>query len=153
MNIYTLQREQFIAKPVDEVFNFFSDARNLEVITPAWLKSHILTTETIHMRIGTRIRYALRWHGIPLKWITEIEEWNPPHRFIDVQIKGPYKLWRYTHQFLPAGQGTHMLDRVEYSLPFAPLARVLHHAWIRRDLDAIFDYRAIRIHSFSLSTP
>ena len=95
----------------------------------------------MEIRQGAVIAYSLRVRGIPLKWLTEIERWNPPFEFIDVQLKGPYKLWRHTHRFVEAEGGTRILDRVDYALPFGPLGRLVHRLQVARDLEKVFDYR------------
>ena len=142
---YTLRRRQWIPRPIDEVFVFFSDARNLEEITPSWLGFRILTAGPIRIAGGTRIRYRLRLHGIPVGWETEIREWNPPNRFVDVQLRGPYQLWHHTHRFEPKDGGTLMTDIVRYRLPLGIIGRVVHHLKVRRDVERIFDYRAEQI--------
>ena len=131
-------------RPLDEVFAFFSDARNLETLTPAWLKFHVLTApDTI--AAGVHIQYRLAWHGIPLRWTTEITRWNPPHDFEDIQLSGPYKLWRHTHGFQARDGGTHMTDAVDYALPLGFLGRLAHALQVRRNVEKIFDYRYDRI--------
>jgi ligand-binding SRPBCC domain-containing protein len=140
-----LQREQWIARPIEEVFAFFADATNLEAITPPWLRFRILSPGPIAMRPGALIVYRLRWGWLPLRWVTEIEEWQPPFRFADVQLRGPYALWHHTHSFEPHDGGTLMRDRVRYALPLGPLGRLAHRLFVRRDLEAIFDYRAKKV--------
>lgn len=142
---YILHREQWIARPVDEVFAFFADAHNLEVITPPWLGFKILSMSTDSIEEGTTIRYRLRLHGIPVYWRTDISEWSPPHRFVDEQTKGPYKLWRHTHRIEAHGGRTKMIDEVQYSLPFGVLGRIVHAVKVRRDVSRIFDYRRQQI--------
>lgn len=142
---FILQREQTIPRPIDEVFAFFADAHNLEAITPPWLGFRILTPAPIAMREGMRILYRLRWHRLPLRWTTEIRRWDPPRLFVDVQQRGPYRLWEHTHEFEPVPGGTRMRDTVEYALPFGLLGRLAHAGWVRRDLQTIFDYRARRV--------
>lgn len=143
--IYILRREQWIARPMDEVFTFFADAHNLEAITPPWLGFKILFMSTDCIEEGTTIRYRLRLHGIPIDWLTEICEWNPPHSFVDEQIKGPYRQWRHTHRFEAHGSRTKMVDEVRYSLPFGVLGRLVHKVKVRRDVNRIFDYRRLQI--------
>lgn len=143
--IYILRREQWIARPMDEVFTFFADAHNLEAITPPWLGFKILFMSTDCIEEGTTIRYRLRLHGIPIDWLTEICEWNPPHSFVDEQIKGPYRQWRHTHRFEAHGSRTKMVDEVRYSLPFGVLGRLVHEVKVRRDVNRIFDYRRLQI--------
>jgi ligand-binding SRPBCC domain-containing protein len=136
-------REQRIPRPIAEVFAFFADAHNLEAITPPWLRFRILRVSEGEIRQGTLIDYALRLHGIPLRWRTEITEWAPPHRFVDSQISGPYRLWHHEHTFSPDGENaTTMRDRVTYRLPFGVLGRGVHALMVRRDVAKIFDYRA-----------
>jgi ligand-binding SRPBCC domain-containing protein len=147
MQVYNLHREQWIQRPREEVFSFFSDAGNLDLITPAWLSFRMLTPTPIEMAVGTKLDYRLRWHGVPLRWTTEIIEWDPPNGFVDIQLKGPYRLWHHTHRFLPEAGGTRIVDHVRYAVPFGIAGRLLHGLSIRRDVEAIFDYRAERSHA------
>jgi ligand-binding SRPBCC domain-containing protein len=140
-----IQREQWIARPIEDVFDFFSDAPNLERITPPWLHFSVITPEPIRMCAGTMIDYRLRWHHIPLRWTTLIEVWDPPHRFVDTQLRGPYRLWHHTHTFESRSGGTSIRDDVRYRLPLGRLGDLLHRLRIRRDLEFIFDDRARRI--------
>ena len=142
---YRLRREQWIARPIHEVFAFFADARNLEKITPPWLGFNILSMSTESITEGTVIRYRLRLHGISVHWRTEICKWNPPHGFIDEQTKGPYKLWRHTHSFEAHGERTKMIDDVQYAMPFGVLGRIVHALKVRGDVNRIFDYRRLTI--------
>jgi len=145
MTIHTIKREQFIPQPTPAVFDFFQRAENLESITPPWLRFRILTPLPIAMRQGAMIRYRLRLRGLGITWLTEIAQWNPPWEFVDVQIKGPYRLWRHTHRFFRVGGGTRMTDTVEYSLGFGILGELAHRVVVAADLARIFDYRALRI--------
>jgi ligand-binding SRPBCC domain-containing protein len=139
---HTLTREQRLPAPPDEVFPFFADAGNLEAITPPWLNFHIVTPRPIDMRVGTLIEYRLTLHRVPVAWLTRIEEWVPGERFVDAQIHGPYALWHHTHEFEPDGDGTLMRDTVRYALPFGPLGEIARRAFVARDLQRIFDFRA-----------
>ncbi|MDA0684082.1 MAG: SRPBCC family protein [Bacteroidetes bacterium] len=140
MITHTLQSEQWIERPRDEVFSFFSDASNLERITPSELKFKILSPQPIEMKTGALIDYQLVLAGIPFKWKTEITDWNPPHSFKDTQLKGPYAKWIHTHAFEDHGDRTRIVDTVEYSLPLSPLGDL---AWpiIRFQLSRIFAHR------------
>lgn len=144
MATYTLHREQYIDRPLSEVFEFFSDARNLEAITPEWLKFEVITPR-IELRAGTIIDYRLKWHGIPIAWKTEIVEWNPPHGFVDTQLKGPYTLWHHRHSFTAEGGGTRMADIVRYRLPLGFLGDIAHRLTVGRDLERVFDFRRKQI--------
>ena len=142
---HVLRREQRLPGPPAAVFPFFADAGNLEAITPAWLAFRIVTPRPIEMHVGALIEYRLRLHGVPVSWLTRIEEWDAdpvrPH-FVDAQLTGPYRLWHHTHEFEPDGLGgTVMRDTVRYTLPFGPLGEVARRLFVARDLEAIFDHR------------
>jgi ligand-binding SRPBCC domain-containing protein len=143
--LHTFRREQSIPRTPAEVFAFFADARNLEVLTPPWLGFQILTPGPIQIAAGARIKYRLGLHGIPLRWTTEIRHWEPPLRFVDVQLSGPYQLWHHTHRFEACQAGTRMTDVVKYRLPFGAIGRALNALAVRRDIERIFDYRFARI--------
>src|SRR5512135_1279037 len=132
---YLIEREQWLARPIEEVFAFYGDATNLEAITPAWLRFFVITPAPIAMRAGTLIEYRLRWRRMPLRWTTIIEAWEPPHRFVDTQLQGPYRLWHHTHTFEAQMGGTLIRDEVRYRLPLGWLGVVLHRLGIRRDLE------------------
>jgi ligand-binding SRPBCC domain-containing protein len=138
-----ITREQEVPRRPDEVFPFFADAGNLEAITPPWLGFRIVAPEPTEMRVGTLIAYRLRLHGVPVSWLTRIEEWVPGRRFVDQQMHGPYRLWHHVHEFEPIrdGRGTLMRDTVRYALPLGPLGELAQRAFVRRDLERIFDFR------------
>ena len=142
---HTLRREQRIPRPIDQVFTFFSDAHNLEELTPPWLRFHVLSPRGIAIRKNTELNYRLRLHGISISWKTEIRIWDPPHRFVDLQRKGPYRLWHHTHLFEPFNGGTKMTDVVRYRLPFGILGRLAQAMFVDRDVEKIFDYRYEKI--------
>lgn len=133
-----LTRSIWLPRPRDEVFAFFSDAHNLEQLTPPFLRFEVLTPAPIPMRAGALIDYRLRLRGIPIRWRTEIAEWDPPRRFVDVQLRGPYRLWRHTHEFSDENGGTRCDDRVEYLVPGGALVAKL---FVQRDVERIFEYR------------
>jgi ligand-binding SRPBCC domain-containing protein len=142
MRVHVLEREQRIAAPPEDVFPFFQDAYNLEAITPPFLGFRVVTPRPVDMRVGALIEYRLRLHGVPVRWRTRIEMFDPPHTFVDVQLSGPYRLWHHTHVFEPDGRGgTLMRDRVRYALPLGPLGGVAHLLFVRRDLRRIFEFR------------
>jgi ligand-binding SRPBCC domain-containing protein len=125
-----------------EAFEFFADAFNLEAITPPWLQFALDTPGPIEMRVGTLIRYRMRLHGLPVRWLTRIDAWEPGRCFEDVQVRGPYRVWRHSHTFAEHERGTLMRDRVRYALPLGPLGELAHATLVRPDLRRIFDYRA-----------
>lgn len=141
-----LRREQRLPGTPEEVFAFFADARNLEALTPPLLRFRVITPGPIAMGAGTLIRYRLRVHGVPVSWLTEIREWDPPYGFVDEQLKGPYALWHHTHTFEPADDGgTLMRDVVRYRVGLGPLGALATALVVRRDVEAIFDFRAAQI--------
>ena len=144
---YTLAFTQQVARPLPEVFNFFSQAENLEELTPPWLNFKILKAEPQPVQQGTLIDYSLRVHGIPLRWRSEIVEWEPPHRFVDLQLRGPYKLWRHEHRFEDHDGGTLISDRVELALPLGVLGRMVYKIKVRSDVQEIFAFRKGKISS------
>jgi ligand-binding SRPBCC domain-containing protein len=147
MPVHVLRREQRLPGPPEAVFPFFADARNLEAITPPLLQFRLLTPEPIQMGVGTFLQYALRLRGVPVRWDTLIQAWDPPHRFVDVQVRGPYRLWHHTHELEPldGGTATLMRDTVRYALGFGPFGEIARRAVVERDLEAIFAFRAERV--------
>jgi ligand-binding SRPBCC domain-containing protein len=144
MTVHELIREQVVPRPLPETFAFFSRARNLQAITPPWLRFEVLTPEPIAMRTGTVIEYRLRLHGIALRWTARIEDWREGRAFVDRQIRGPYRVWHHRHEFQAHADGTLVRDHVHYALPLGPLG-ALAHGRVRRDLDRIFDFRAAAV--------
>ncbi|QDU31279.1 Polyketide cyclase / dehydrase and lipid transport [Anatilimnocola aggregata] len=138
---YVLERAQLIPRSRDEVFAFFADAGNLQMITPPWLHFRILTQLPLEMRTGALIEYRLRLYGLPIWWRTRIEEYEPCERFVDRQLRGPYKRWHHTHEFSETPAGTLMKDTVRYQLPFGPLGTLTHRLTVQRLLKRIFDFR------------
>jgi ligand-binding SRPBCC domain-containing protein len=146
MRVHTLTREQELPGTPEEVFDLFADARNLEAITPPLLRFEVVTPGAIEMRVGTLIQYRLRLHGLHFSWLTSIQAWDPPHRFVDQQIRGPFALWHHTHELFPSGAGaTRMRDTVRYAIGFGPAGELAHRLLVRRDLDTIFDFRARKV--------
>lgn len=145
MKTHVLEREQWIPRELSTVFDFFANAENLGRITPDWMHFRILSPLPIEMRKGTRIDYTIRLAGVPMRWRTRIETWEPGRCFSDVAERGPYALWEHTHSFTGHEGGVLMVDRVRYALPLGPLGRVAHALAVRAMLSAIFDYRFQRI--------
>lgn len=141
MSEHILERTQIIKRPREEVFDFFADAVNLEEITPPELNFKIITAQPIDIKKGCLIDYQLKLRGIPIKWKTEITEWNPPFSFVDTALKSPYKQWIHRHTFEENDAGeTVMKDIVRYRLPLEPLGDLAHFI-VKRELKYIFDYR------------
>lgn len=141
MTIHVLERETVVGAPLGDVFPFFADAKNLERLTPPELRFRIVGDAPANVRAGTLIDYRLKLHGIPFGWRTLIESFEPGVAFVDLQIRGPYKLWRHTHRFEDLGRQTRMFDRVEYEVPFGPLGAIARAIFVTRQVGKIFDYR------------
>jgi len=144
MSDYIREWRAWIDRPRTDVFTFFAEPRNLAVLTPPWLALTIVGAPPV-MEAGTVLDYRLRWLGLPLRWRAFIREYDPPVRFVDVQLLGPYARWEHRHLFLAADGGTWIEDRVTYRLPFGPLGRAAHALLVGRQLDAIWRYRERKI--------
>ncbi|WP_010588343.1 SRPBCC family protein [Schlesneria paludicola] len=142
---YRLSAEQWLPRPLDEVFEFFADAYRLQDLTPPFLNFQVLTPRPVDMFAGTTIDYRLKLHGIPIRWRSEITEWQPPLRFVDRQLKGPYRLWNHLHTFEMKDGGTLVRDIVDYAVPGGAL---IHWLMVRRDLMRIFEYRHGQLASY-----
>ncbi|MEP6848937.1 MAG: SRPBCC family protein [Acidobacteriota bacterium] len=136
-----LTREMTVELARPKVFEFFSDAGNLERITPPALNFHIFTPQPIDLYQGALIEYRLRIYGFRINWRTEISFWDPPFEFVDRELKGPYKQWIHRHTFVELGENRTLIkDEVRYRLPFEPIGDLFH--WlVRWELDRIFDFR------------
>lgn len=140
MRVQVLERSTWVPRPVDEVNGFFADITNLERITPPELRFRIVTPLPVEMREGALIDFRLSLFGVPFNWHSRISRWEPPHRFIDQQLAGPYRQWIHLHEFTAERGGTRMLDRVDYVLPLGLLG-VVGLPLVRRQLARIFDFR------------
>lgn len=146
---FVLIAEQLLPRPRHEVFEFFCDAFQLEALTPPWLNFSVLTPAPIPMSAGTLIDYRLGVHGLPLKWQSRIEVWEPPLRFVDVQVRGPYRRWHHEHRFEELDDGTLCRDVVHYSVPGG---RLVEKCLVRPDLVRIFRFRQARLRELFAST-
>jgi len=135
---FTLTSEQWLPRPLPEVFAFFADAGNLDALTPSWLRFEILTPCPMEMKVGARIDYRLRIRGLPVRWQSEITTWQPPNRFVDEQRRGPYRVWHHEHAFTEQDGGTLVKDHVRYAVFGGALVERL---FVRRDIATIFAYR------------
>jgi ligand-binding SRPBCC domain-containing protein len=142
VRVHLLERSQRVEVSIDKAFAFYGDDRNLEPLTPPWLHFQVTTPRPLTMQAGTLLEYRLRLHGVPVRWRTRIETWEPPLRFVDFQEKGPYSLWEHTHTFEADGDSATVIrDRVRYAIPLGPFGTLAHGLFVRRDLERIFDYR------------
>ena len=142
MKIFTLETQIWLPRPMAEVFDFFADAGNLELLTPPWLGFHILTPRPIEMKAGIQIDYKLGIHGFPARWQSEITRWDPPRCFVDEQRRGPYRLWIHEHRFREWDAGTLVEDSVRYALWGGS---IVNRFLVAPDLKKIFDYRQLKL--------
>ena len=138
MKIYRLRKSIWLAQPRAKVFEFFANPGNLDRLTPAWLKFAILTPAASQIKQGALLDYRLRIRAMPIHWQSEIAVWEPPHRFVDRQTKGPYSLWVHEHTFEEHDNGTLVEDNVEYVVPGGT---IVQRFLVAPDLERIFDYR------------
>lgn len=141
MKVHILEVEQFVPRPRSRVFAFFDRPENLVQITPPHLGFRLLTPSPVPMKEGAVIDYVVTLGGLPLRWRSLITTYEPPDRFVDEQLLGPYSFWHHTHLFTPVEGGTLVGDRVHYALPLGPLGDLAHALFVRRQLAGIFAYR------------
>ncbi|MFC2158323.1 SRPBCC family protein [Acidobacteriota bacterium] len=140
-----IKRSQWVSEPIAGVFEFFSQAQNLNQITPPWLNFRTLTLDIQQLREGSRIDYSLKLNGFPFKWTSEITEWDPPQAFTDKQIKGPFHYWEHRHSFKQRDGGTEVADSVCFAVPGFFLESIIYHLFVRNQVERIFNFRENRI--------
>lgn len=138
MREFRLQRTQRFHEPLDEVFAFFAEPSNLATLTPPWLQFEIRAERPIEMFAGARIDYRIRLHGLPMRWRSEITAWEPPHRFVDEQLSGPYRYWIHEHSFREVEGFTEVSDDIRFAVPGGGL---IYRLFVASDLEKIFAYR------------
>jgi ligand-binding SRPBCC domain-containing protein len=141
---HVLETRLWLARPRAQVFAFFADPGHLAQLTPPALHLRLLTPAAT-LSAGAVLDLRARWRGVPLRWRTYIREYDPPHRFVDVQVRGPWARWEHRHLFLDGDGGTWLEDRVTYRLPLGPLGRALHAALVHRELGAAWAFRQARL--------
>jgi ligand-binding SRPBCC domain-containing protein len=151
MKFHEFTAEQWLPVSADALFPFFADAGNLEEITPPWLRFEVITPRSLEMQVGALIDYRLRLHGLPLRWRSEITAWEPPRRFVDEQVRGPFRRWIHEHRLEARHDGTLVIDRVRYAVPGGAL---MNWIFVRRDVARIFSYRTAALgRRFAPSAP
>ncbi|WMJ73575.1 SRPBCC family protein [Cytophagaceae bacterium ABcell3] len=141
MKTRTIKRTTTLNRPIEEVFNFFSKAENLNIITPPEMQFKIISKPPIEIAEGTIIDYKIKLSGIPMFWRTQITHWEPMKKFVDKQIRGPYLLWEHQHILTPKGTSTEMIDIVDYKVPGWIIEPLVHKLFVSGRLKSIFDYR------------
>ena len=138
MRVRNFESQLWLPQPHSKMFAFFSDAQNLDLITPPLLHFRTITPGSGEMRPGMVMDHRLRIHGFPLRWRSKITDGDPPARFVDQQVRGPYRLWIHEPRFEERDGGTLVHDHVRYAVPFDFL---IHRCFIRPDIERIFAYR------------
>ena len=141
---HVLNARVWVGRPRPDVFAFFADPANLAYLTPPAFGLRLLTVART-MATGAVLDYRLRWFGVPLRWRAYVREYDPPFRFLDVQLQGPYARWEHRHRFLEESGGTIVEDRVVYRLPLGAVGRALHAGVVGRQLRAAWAYRTRRL--------
>jgi uncharacterized protein (TIGR01777 family) len=142
---HEIKTEQWVPQSTNQIFDFFREARNLEIITPDFLKFRVVSQSTPYIKEGTKINYSLSLHGFPLRWKSKITDWKPGKMFSDIQLKGPYKYWHHKHEFEDKNGGTIIKDYVSYKVPLGLLGDLVANSFIRKDIEQIFSYRRKKI--------
>lgn len=142
MQLHTVQRSQTVNDAAAGAFAFFERPENLQALLPPTLNFEILTPKPLEMRAGALFDYSFRLHNIPVRWTTLIVTYEPPHRFVEVQLRGPFSFWHHTHSFRESNNATEVVDEIRYGMRCRMLGKIAHALFVRRDLEWIFDYRA-----------
>jgi ligand-binding SRPBCC domain-containing protein len=141
---YILESRVWLARARPEVFAFFAAAENLVKLTPPSWRLEIVAGPPA-LSSSAVLDLKMSWLGVPMTWRAFIREWDPPYRFVDVQVRGPYARWEHRHRFLEERSGTWVEDRVTYRLPLGPLGRAAHALLVRRQITAMWRYRTMRL--------
>ena len=144
---YIVESRMWLPKPRDEGFAFFADPANLVRVASPSLGLRLLTPPST-MTAGAWFDLSLTWLGLPLRWRTFVREYDPPFRFLDVQVRGPLARWEHRHIFLDEAGGTSVEDRIVYRLPLGALGRLAHVVFVQRQLAAMWSYRRQKISEF-----
>lgn len=139
----TLQRTQVLPISIGEAWDFFSNPKNLKIITPEFMRFDITSiSKDSRMYPGMIITYIVSpiLH-IPFNWVTEITHVNEPHYFVDNQKSGPFKFWHHQHFFKEVPSGIEMTDIVNYAAPFDHISRPIEKTIVRQRVGMIFDFR------------
>lgn len=146
--VFSLSAEQLVKAPLEEVFDFFVDSRNLTLLTPPTVKFRLLSIDPKITHQGQRLDFEIRPFIVRFHWISEITEFVPPFRFVDEQIEGPYRYWRHDHHFRPHLQGTIIRDQVSYELPLGLMGHIAHTLFVRQQIQRIFTYRRQQLEKY-----
>jgi len=150
---YLLRASQILPVPIEKAFSFFEKPEDLFEITPDWLDFKLVNAAVKGATYeGAEFDYIIKWLAIPIKWHAKIVEYLPPEQFTDVQVRGPYALWKHLHTFEAVPNGTLMQDSITYRIPFGPVGKIFHKFIIMKQLRDIFTYRAVRVAEWANGT-
>ena len=145
--IYTLQVRQELPISLEDAWEFFSLPANLSKITPAEMKFEITSGNSNKIYQGQIISYRISpFAGLNMNWVTEITSVVENHLFVDEQRYGPYKMWHHEHHFEETSNGTLIMDKVSYKLPFGIIGHWTHKLFIKKQLFRIFNFRYYTLH-------
>ena len=153
MKIHSFSRTQIVPAEIGDVWNFFSSPSNLAIITPSKMNFRIIhNSDTSGISQGQIIRYKI--NVIPFlttHWTTKISQVDRSNSFTDVQVKGPYSLWEHHHRFVSVPDGVLMTDEIRYAIPYGWLGRLANTVFVRRELNAIFEFRSQAVTNYFLN--
>ncbi len=141
----TLKRSITVPGTLESVFEFFNRPENLERLTPETLKFTMLTPSPVSMHNGAVFDYTIGLMGLPMRWTSVITNYDPPHHFVDIQLKGPYAYWHHKHSFHTRGDEVEVTDEIHYEIGYSWVGSLLLRPVIQRQLNAIFSFRARKI--------
>ena len=150
---YVLERRFWLPRPQAEVFQFFAEPRNLALVQPPGAHLRWLSAPPAALAAGAVLDFRVRVLGWPMRWRVMVREFDPPYRFVDVQLWGPFARWEHRHRFVagardegePGIAGTWVKDRLSYGLPFGRLGNVVHALAAGRQITRLFDHRDRRL--------
>ena len=146
--IYTLYSKQIVKTTIDNAWEFFSEPKNLNALTPTDLNFKITSGDRDQFYQGKIITYTIKLFSfLQFNWTTEITKVEKNNCFIDKQLFGPYKLWHHEHHFKDNNDGTiTIIDKVKYKLYLHPISKIIHNIFIKKKLLQIFNYRNKMMH-------
>jgi len=142
---FILDHKQWIPASTHQVWDFFSSEKNLEKLTPAFLKFRVDSMSTASIEENSLISYRLKIHGLPVKWRSKIINYDPENSFQDIQLSGPYRTWNHTHRFMELGEGTLIQDFVKYKIPLGAIGGLFANTFVKNDIEKIFQYRRKKV--------
>ena len=135
-----LERTVQISAPIERVFHFHDDTRNLLKITPPDVHVTIETMGSpglgyeVTLKVRQFMLFVMHWH-------VRITAYEPPFLMIDEQVSGPFKTWKQTRKLRQVDGITELTDIVEYDVPFGLIGRIANAMVIKGQIEKMFAYR------------